>query len=151
MDKEWFTVKECIGLPGFPTTSPAMRKRLDDLSEGKEGVKRKRTGGKAFEYHISVMPAYIQSIFSQSDLNANAEEHLNHYDTDLSDIWMMIFKLLTPTQQKHCIELFKNHGLHALLPAVVGIPEEKEILQQRNSDEKAPPAPSISTQNKKAG
>lgn len=37
MAKEWFTVKECLGLPGFPGSEPAVRERLYKYSEGKEG------------------------------------------------------------------------------------------------------------------
>ncbi|MDI5165981.1 hypothetical protein MJL22_25590, partial [Salmonella enterica subsp. enterica serovar Montevideo] len=28
MAKEWFTVKECLGLPGVPGSEPAVRERL---------------------------------------------------------------------------------------------------------------------------
>lgn len=37
MAKEWFTVKECLGLPGFPGSEPAVRERLYKYSEGKGG------------------------------------------------------------------------------------------------------------------
>ncbi|KPE85324.1 bacteriophage protein, partial [Salmonella enterica subsp. enterica serovar Typhimurium] len=46
MAKEWFTVKECLGLPGFPGSEPAVRERLYKYSEGKEGVRRKRVKSK---------------------------------------------------------------------------------------------------------
>ncbi|EDS9319928.1 hypothetical protein GQB15_003232 [Salmonella enterica] len=35
MAKEWFTVKECLGLPGFPGSEPAVRERLYKYSEGR--------------------------------------------------------------------------------------------------------------------
>lgn len=47
MAKEWFTVKECLGLPGFPGSEPAVRERLYKYSEGKAGVRRKRVKSKA--------------------------------------------------------------------------------------------------------
>ncbi|EBR8703528.1 hypothetical protein DOV84_13510, partial [Salmonella enterica subsp. enterica serovar Kentucky] len=59
MAKEWFTVKECLGLPGFPGSEPAVRERLYKYSEGKEGVRRKRVKSKAEEFHISVFPLYV--------------------------------------------------------------------------------------------
>ncbi|ELS4260430.1 hypothetical protein R5K90_002222 [Salmonella enterica] len=151
MTKEWVTVQECIGLPGFPTTAPAMRKRLDDLSAGREDMKRKRTGGKAYEYHISILPKYAQTFFSQEEDTVVQEQRSNAYGTDMEEIWMMIFRLLTVDQQKDCIELFKNHGLHALLPSVVNGLASKEILQQRDLNENSPSAPNVSTQSKKAG
>lgn len=151
MFKEWVTVQECMGLPGFPTTAPAMRKRLDDLSAGKEDLKRKRSGGKAYEYHVSVLPKYAQAIFSQEAAKGDLSDDLQTYDADLLDVWVMIFKLLTPQQQKECINLFKNRGLSALLPSVVNISDDREIFNECNSTENAPPAPSLSSQNKKAG
>lgn len=42
MVKEWFTVKECLELPGFPRSAPGVRSRLNTYSKGKEGAKRKR-------------------------------------------------------------------------------------------------------------
>lgn len=151
MFKEWVTVQECMGLPGFPTTAPAMRKRLDDLSAGKEDLKRKRSGGKAFEYHVSVLPKYAQAIFAQAMPESNSEDDLNAYDADLLEVWVMIFKLLTPQQQKDCINLFKNRGLSALLPSIVNSSDDREIFGERDSIDNTSPAPSVSTQNKKAG
>lgn len=127
MSKEWITVKECIGLPGFPTSSPAVRSRLDDLSLNKPELKRKRTGGKAYEYHVSILPQYAQQFFSDGEKvtipNTQKDNDKNEYinnNNELSEVWTVIFKLLTPKQQKDSIELFKNHGLSALLPTIVG-------------------------------
>lgn len=69
MAKEWFTVKECLGLPGFPGSEPAVRERLYKYSEGKEGVRRKRVKSKAEEFHISVFPLMFIVILTTAERN----------------------------------------------------------------------------------
>lgn len=69
MAKEWFTVKECLGLPGFPGSEPAVRERLYKYSEGKEGVRRKRVKSKAEEFHISVFPFMFIVIWTTAERN----------------------------------------------------------------------------------
>ncbi len=69
MAKEWFTVKECLGLPGFPGSEPAVRERLYKYSEGKEGVRRKRVKSKAEEFHISVFLFMFIVIWTTAERN----------------------------------------------------------------------------------
>ncbi len=69
MAKEWFTVKECLGLPGFPGSEPAVRERLYKYSEGKEGVRRKRVKSKAEEFHISVFLFMFIVILTTAERN----------------------------------------------------------------------------------
>lgn len=57
---EWFIASEVAGLTGMPTSARRARDELERLMEGKEEVKRKRSGTKAFEYHISILPTYVQ-------------------------------------------------------------------------------------------
>lgn len=149
MSKEWITVKECIGLPGFPTTAPAIRQRLDDLSANKSELKRKRSGSKAYEYHVSILPKYAQSSFIDDqhieDLDANGDEGEQkkiHNNNELNEIWSVIFKLLTPQQQKDCIELFKNHGLSALLPAIVA-PQTRQTAAVEGTETLASYSPEV--------
>lgn len=69
MAKEWFTVKECLGLPGFPGSEPAVRERLYKYSEGKAGVRRKRVKSKAEEFHISVFLSMFIVIWTTAERN----------------------------------------------------------------------------------
>lgn len=55
----WVIASEVAGIEGMPTTDRRARDELERLSTGKEGVKRKRSGTKAFEYHISILPQYV--------------------------------------------------------------------------------------------
>lgn len=148
MFKEWVTVQECMGIPGFPNTAPAVRKRLEDLSDGIEGSKRKRPGTKAFEYSIKILPEYAQSVFSDGNTVRNIEHIEEDYASDLLEFWIMIFKLLTPQQQRECIELFKNRGIQALLPEVVRTHDGKEIFEQCDPNGQVQAAPKLSTQGK---
>ncbi|EAM7070824.1 hypothetical protein R5D33_002856 [Salmonella enterica] len=115
MAKEWFTVKECLGLPGFPGSEPAVRERLYKYSEGKEGVRRKRVKSKAEEFHISVLPLYVHRY-----LNEDGEEptpgHISLQEAEPKDIWEMMFRLLTPEQRKQVTGLFRVKGMKAVFP-----------------------------------
>lgn len=62
--KLWVTAKEVAGLEGMPTTDRRTRDILDEWAEGKEGARRKRSGTKAFEYHISVLPKAVREQIS---------------------------------------------------------------------------------------
>ncbi|AUZ65872.1 hypothetical protein GBC03_22270 [Citrobacter telavivensis] len=148
MAKEWVTVQECMGIPGFPNTAPAVRKRLEDLASGIEGSKRKKPGSKAFEYSTKILPRYARSVFDNSLEVDENDASDDIYRTDLLEFWIMIFKLLTPRQQKECIELFKNRGIQALLPAILNSDDNKEIFEQCDSDGQVQVAPGLSTHNK---
>lgn len=58
--KLWVTAKEVAGLEGMPTTDRRTRDILDEWAKGKEGARRKRSGTKAFEYHVSVLPKALR-------------------------------------------------------------------------------------------
>ncbi|KFB98095.1 Mu family DNA-binding protein [Trabulsiella guamensis ATCC 49490] len=148
MVKEWVTVQECMGIPGFPNTAPAVRKRLEDLSLGMEGSKRKRPGTKAFEYSTKILPDYARAVFAEGKIADAGELKEDEHAADLLEFWIMIFKLLTPQQQKDCIELFKNRGIRALLPAILYADDGKEIFEQCDTDEQVQAAPKLSTQGK---
>jgi len=65
---EWVIASEVAGLEGMPTTDRRARDELERLSAGKEGVKRKRSGTKAFEYHASILPQYVIDALEKSGL-----------------------------------------------------------------------------------
>ena len=115
MAKEWFTVKECLALPGFPGSVPAVRERLNKYSEGKESVKRKRAKSKAEEYHISVFPLYLRPYLNENEAVLTLE---NTFDQQVEpkEIWDMIFRLLTPGQRVQVTGLFRTKGIDAVFP-----------------------------------
>lgn len=92
MSKEWLTVQECIGLPGFPGSIPAVRNRLNILSAGKEGIKRKRSKSKAWEYHISILPVYVHPYVVDGD-TASVRNESSAWEAEPKEIWDMMFRL----------------------------------------------------------
>ncbi|EOH0855984.1 hypothetical protein ACLKT3_002784 [Salmonella enterica subsp. enterica serovar 50:k:e,n,x,z15] len=115
MAKEWFTVKECLGLPGFPGSEPAVRERLYKYSEGKEGVRRKRVKSKAEEFHISVLPLYVHRYLDDSG-EESTPEPISLQEAEPKDIWEMMFRLLTPEQRKQVTGRFRVKGMKAVFP-----------------------------------
>ena len=117
MYKEWLTVQECIGLPGFPGSIPAVRNRLNILSAGKEGIKRKRSKSKAWEYHISILPVYVHPYVVDGD-TASVRNESSAWEAEPKEIWDMMFRLLTPEQQQQVSYLFGTKGIGAVLPSL---------------------------------
>lgn len=58
---EWVTAKDCVGISEMPTDVHKSRAKLDRLCAGEPDKKRKKTGSKAFEYHISILPPVVQA------------------------------------------------------------------------------------------
>lgn len=70
----WLTAKECVGLPDFPTRVQNIRSRLDKYSGENENLRRRRTGTKAFEYHVDCLPEAAQEVIKQRHFNAVLEQ-----------------------------------------------------------------------------
>lgn len=58
---EWITAKDCVGISVMPTDVHKTRAKLDRLCAGDADKKRKKSGSKAFEYHISILPPVVQA------------------------------------------------------------------------------------------
>lgn len=149
--QEWFTVQECMGLPGFSRTAPNVRNKLDQLTAGHPELKRKRNKTKAFEYHSSVLPDETKAYLGLHAAPAKAVHYARaqQADPDL-ELWIRIFNSLNADQKNAIVKIFFAGGIQALMPAVAAL-ADREILQQCSTDENAPPASSISTQDKKVG
>ncbi|EAQ65951.1 transposase, putative [Marinomonas sp. MED121] len=57
----WLTASEIVGSAGMPTTERNIRENLKQLATPIPELARKREGTKAFEYHISILPAATQA------------------------------------------------------------------------------------------
>jgi len=57
---EWFVASEVAGHDGFPTSDRWTRDQLKALATDNMHLCRKRKGTKAFEYHVSLLPAETQ-------------------------------------------------------------------------------------------
>lgn len=84
--KSWVTAKEVAGLVGMPTTDRRTRDILDEWAKGKEQARRKRSGTKAFEYHISVLPKSVreQLVIETNQNKMIAAESGSAYSLDSS-------------------------------------------------------------------
>jgi len=61
-----------------------------------------------------------------------------------------IFDLMSFEEKQKAIFIFKNNGLKGLMPMVLDVDEvtNKEIFEQRSSDEQVSSASNVSTQSK---
>ncbi|MCW4628249.1 MULTISPECIES: transposase domain-containing protein [Marinomonas] len=57
----WLTATEIAGAAGMPATERNAREKLKQLAMSQPELARKREGTKAFEYHISILPAATQA------------------------------------------------------------------------------------------
>ncbi|AYL56270.1 TPA: hypothetical protein MNC23_004585 [Citrobacter freundii] len=154
--KEWVTAKEVAGLPDMPTTARRARDILDRATLEQPGLRRKRQGTKATEYHVSVLPERTRHHFGNSDSELSCSDarvavHQPTLGTDEDKaLWMMIYNRMTKEQRDEVMNAFIRGGLNALMPknSAVDIPNNKEISEQCDSDEQVESAPKLSTQSK---
>ncbi|WP_437888590.1 DNA-binding protein [Phytobacter sp. V91] len=59
------TVNELVGLPGLPTTQQGLRYSLNKVACNSPELVRKRSGSKAFEYHIDCLPEQVREIIRE--------------------------------------------------------------------------------------
>ncbi|EAR7071085.1 hypothetical protein JFA41_003884 [Salmonella enterica subsp. enterica serovar Poona] len=156
--QQWFTPQECVGVPGFPTGVSNVRNKLEKLAEGLEGVKRRREGSKATEYHISILPEMTKRYFgvSQESTEASLPSSTVKQVNDCKTLWEMIYTAMTQAQREAVVDIFITGGLKMLMPTVIELASvesstRKEILLQRGDTENSSSAPNVSTQSKKAG
>lgn len=159
---EWFTVQDCLGLPFFPTSANNIRRNLEKMVRSTPGAEsekmRKKTKGKGYEYHRSILPPHLLDAvaigFEREESSIDYPSPQTHA-VDNFAVWTMIYSKLTPRQQQRAIDLFFEGGINALLPAVVfdiatDNNVEQEILCQGHSVESSNPAPEVSSRSKKA-
>lgn len=126
---------------------------------GEESKKvRKKAKGKGNEYHISILPPHLLDAVAISAWEESEEPAIATSSAPVSnfDVWVMIYKKLSPAQQQRAIDLFFDGGVNALMPAVLlGTTTDKnteqEILLQRDSIDDTIPTPHLKTHGKKAG
>ncbi|MBC6503343.1 DDE-type integrase/transposase/recombinase [Citrobacter freundii] len=58
----YVTISELTGIPGLPTTQQGLRYSLKKISGNSPDLVRKRSGSKAFEYHIDCLPLDVQKV-----------------------------------------------------------------------------------------
>ena len=72
---EWLTAEQFAGMEGMPGTAKGARLRLEKLTALHPEIRRKRTSGKGFLYHISAAGMALKSERDAAD--TSADEQLN--------------------------------------------------------------------------
>lgn len=91
---EWLSVAGFVGMKGMPGTAKGARLRLEKLAAIHPGIKRKRTQGKGFEYHISAASMSLKS--ERSAVQVSSDEQLN--------LWIQLFKSMTPASREKILQ-----------------------------------------------
>ncbi|CAB1211350.1 hypothetical protein [Klebsiella michiganensis] len=81
---EWLTAEQFAGMEGMPGTAKGARLRLEKLTALHPEIRRKRTSGKGFLYHISAAGMALKSERDAAD--TSADEQLN--------LWIQLFRTM---------------------------------------------------------
>ena len=68
---EWLTAEQFAGMEGMPGTAKGARLRLEKLTALHPEIRRKRTSGKGFLYHISAAGMALKSERDAADTSAD--------------------------------------------------------------------------------
>ena len=88
-NSEWLTAEQFAGIEGMPGTAKGARLRLEKLTALHPEIRRKRTGGKGFLYHISAAGMSLKS--ERDAAGAAADEQLN--------LWIQLFRTMKPASR----------------------------------------------------
>jgi phage repressor protein C with HTH and peptisase S24 domain len=103
--KCWITAQEVAGIDGMPTTDRRCRDLLDLWCANKNGVKRKRKGTKAFEYHISILPPETVIALTTNDKNQTGSP------LQYKDLYIPAVKIPPYGTSEHSIDLLDEFAL----------------------------------------
>ena len=107
--KLWVTAQEVAGLDGMPTTDRRCRDLLDQWCEKNEGVKRKRRGTKAFEYHISILPTETINALNAIEDAQTEINSLRHRSIPIASV--VDVRLPIDKAKQHSIDLLDEFAL----------------------------------------
>ncbi|KAE9656002.1 hypothetical protein GQM33_04925 [Escherichia coli] len=91
---EWLTAEQFAGMEGMPGTAKGARLRLEKLTALHPEIRRKRTSGKGFLYHISAAGMALKSERDAAD--TSADEQLN--------LWIQLFRTMKPTSRDKLLQ-----------------------------------------------
>lgn len=91
---EWLTAEQFAGMEGMPGTAKGARLRLEKLTALHPEIRRKRTSGKGFLYHISVAGMALKSERDAAD--TSADEQLN--------LWIQLFRTMKPASRDKLLQ-----------------------------------------------
>ncbi|HEP1034760.1 TPA: hypothetical protein QIY64_003403 [Enterobacter kobei] len=91
---EWLTAEQFAGMEGMPGTAKGARLRLEKLTALHPEIRRKRTSGKGFLYHISAAGMALKSVRDAAD--TSADEQLN--------LWIQLFRTMKPASRDKLLQ-----------------------------------------------
>lgn len=91
---EWLTAEQFAGMEGMPGTAKWARLRLEKLTALHPEIRRKRTSGKGFLYHISAAGMALKSERDAAD--TSADEQLN--------LWIQLFRTMKPASRDKLLQ-----------------------------------------------
>ena len=91
---EWLTAEQFAGMEGMPGTAKGARLRLEKLTALHPEIRRKRTSGKGFLYHISTAGMALKSERDAAD--TSADEQLN--------LWIQLFRTMKPASRDKLLQ-----------------------------------------------
>lgn len=91
---EWLTTEQFAGMEGMPGTAKGARLRLEKLTALHPEIRRKRTSGKGFLYHISAAGMALKSERDAAD--TSADEQLN--------LWIQLFRTMKPASRDKLLQ-----------------------------------------------
>lgn len=91
---EWLTAEQFAGMEGMPGTAKGARLRLEKLTALHPEIRRKRTSGKGFLYHISAAGMALKSERDATD--TSADEQLN--------LWIQLFRKMKPASRDKLLQ-----------------------------------------------
>ena len=91
---EWLTAEQFAGMEGMPGTAKGARLRLEKLTALHPEIRRKRTSGKGFLYHISAAGMALKSERDAAD--TSADEQLN--------LWIQLFRTMKPASRHKLLQ-----------------------------------------------
>ncbi|EAP4213185.1 hypothetical protein [Salmonella enterica] len=91
---EWLTAEQFAGMEGMPGTAKGARLRLEKLTALHPEIRRKRTSGKGFLYHISAAGIALKS--ERDAAGTSADEQLN--------LWIQLFRTMKPASRDKLLQ-----------------------------------------------
>lgn len=91
---EWLTAEQFAGMEGMPGTAKGARLRLEKLTALHPEIRRKRTSGKGFLYHISAAGMALKSERDAADTSADEQLHL----------WIQLFRTMKPASRDKLLQ-----------------------------------------------
>lgn len=91
---EWLTAEQFAGMEGMPGTAKGARLRLEKLTALHPEIRRKRTSGKGFLYHISAAGMALKSERDAAD--TSADEQLN--------LLIQLFRTMKPASKDKLLQ-----------------------------------------------